>query len=88
MNLSEFKRLCVKGAMVHCIHVKFGDMGIRPISVVQSNSIAFRTPSGSDSYLYFPKAKNIRYNKEADTWTILDENKGEPILYYKFIEQV
>ncbi|MFZ1517029.1 MAG: hypothetical protein WAT21_16605 [Saprospiraceae bacterium] len=88
MNLAAFKKLCVKGAKVHCIHAKYGDMGIRTISVVQSNAVAFRTKSGSDSYLYFPKAKDLVYNKDADTWVILSSDKKEPLLYYKFIEQV
>ena len=88
MTLSTFKKLCVKGAKVHCIHAKYGDMGVRPISVVQSNSIAFKQSNGTDSWLQFPRAKYLVYNKEADTWVILSQDKKEPLLYYKFIEQV
>lgn len=87
MNLATFKKLCVKGQLVHCKHFKFGEIGTRPISIVQSNSIAFRTDKGTDSWLPFPKAKDIVYNKDSDTWTILSQDKGEPMLFYKFINQ-
>lgn len=83
MNLAAFKKLCVKGVQVHGIHARLGDLGIRPISIVQSNAIAFRTDKGTDSWVHFPKAKDIVYNKEADTWTI--SIGGTPLLTYKFL---
>ena len=42
-TLADFKRAIKVGAKVHTMHHKFGDMGVRTISIAQSNSFALAT---------------------------------------------
>ena len=84
MKLADFKRQCTIGAIVECTHAKLGSLGIRQISKVQSNMIAFRTNQGLDSWLAFPKASEIKYDPELDVWNIYQKDKL--LLTYKFIK--
>ena len=71
------------------------DMGVRPISIVQSNSFALRTekPDGKvvDSWCGYPKASECRI--ENNTLTIMEEDmRGPdpthemiPVISYKFV---
>jgi hypothetical protein len=42
-SLADFKRAIKVGAKVQTHHAKFGDMGVRTISIAQSNSFALAT---------------------------------------------
>jgi len=88
-SLSEFKRQLQLGSKWHCFHHGFGDdqerqktkkdMGEREVSKVQSNAVAFKTDRGTDSWLWFPKASEIKFENGA--YTILED--GLPLLTYK-----
>ena len=84
-TLTDFKRRLTKGTLVHAYHNEYNqDMGTRPVSIVQSNAVAFRTDKGTDSWLYFPKASLFRV-LGPDTAAILDEQTGAPLITYTFI---
>jgi len=85
-SMAEFKRMLQVGTKWHTYHHGLGkDMGIREVSKVQTNAVAFKTEKGN-SWLYFPKAKNLKVNSRAyalgDSFTILTD-EGEPLLTYQ-----
>ena len=104
-TLAEFKKKAQIGAMLACTHhltmvgrdekgqiiFKDKDLGIRAISIVQSNAIALKTTktdgSTSDSWLYFPKAKECKFVD--GTMEVYEQddrtNKLVKVLTYKFI---
>ncbi len=89
-TLADFKRRIKKGVKLHTINHNNGDMGIREISIVQTNSFALKTtrPSGEivDSWSEFPKAKNFEVVNENEVNIFWGENeKREKILTYKFV---
>ncbi len=88
-TLADFKRRLTVGTQVETNHLKLGSFGIRPISIVQSNSFAFKTTRDGrlvDSWCEYPKAKDIEFI-DKDTVRIYwgEGDKREPILEYKFI---
>ena len=90
-TLADFKRRLKVGEKLHTFNNLMGkDMGIRELSIVQSNSFAFKTtkPSGEivNSWCYYPSAKNFSVIDD-NTVQIWEENDNIkfPILTYKFI---
>jgi len=109
-NLAGFKRHLGIGVELHAVqHTAFAgrepdtgrviykdqDMGVRPVSIVQSNSFACKTEKSDgkvvDSWCGYPKASECRI--ENNTLTILEEDmRGPdpthemiPVLSYKFV---
>ena len=109
-TLSDFKKRLKVGVLLSTIfHHEFNgrdekgepkfkdkDLGIRPVSIVQSNSFALKTKkadgSETNSWCAYPKASNCKILDE-NTIQILEEDyrvrEGEkpliPILTYKFV---
>lgn len=88
-NLAEFKRRLQVGQLVHTFNHNTGDMGIRPVSIVQSNSFAFKTtkPDGKivDSWCEYPKAKDFEIVDENTASIYWGEGpRREKILTYTF----
>ena len=102
-TIADFKRRIVSGAMVHGIRYTYpngldaepvsNDLGTRPVSIVQTNSFAFKTTRSDngkvvDSWCSCPKKDfAIFYPDDPNKITILEEMRGtvKPILTYKFI---
>lgn len=88
-TLADVKRALVKGSKWEAIHLgwKDGDkptpLGIREVSIVQSNGVAFKTEHGTDSWLYYPPASEVRVHESG--FTILVEGTDRPLLSYKMV---
>ena len=87
-TLTDFKRRLKVGVKLHTFNNLMNkDMGIRELSIVQSNSFAFKTQKydGSivDSWCYYPTAKEFKVI-DGNTVQILEDNT--PCLTYKFID--
>ena len=87
-TLAEFKRVIEVGDLVETYH--FGNsfmpaksLGIRPVSIKQTNAIAFRTDRGTDSWIQYPKASSAEVKD--NTLYVLQES-GKPMLSYKIIQ--
>lgn len=83
-SLAEFKRMLQPGTKWHAYHHGGGsmapkDMGVREVSKLQSNAVAFKMENGKESWLQFPKAKEMKF--ENDSFIILED--GKPLLTYK-----
>jgi hypothetical protein len=93
-SISEFKKNLAVGDSVHCYnHIQKKDMGIRKVSIVQTNSFALATPqAGSnevkDSWCDYPKASMVKIEDNVLTVLIKTNPSGEliPALSYKFVE--
>lgn len=105
-TIADFKRKLVVGALVDTIHHKafshrdengnivYKDqpMGVRKLSIVQTNSFAFETirTDGEkvDSWCDIPKKTEVEFLDNGLTIFEEDEilNKREPLLTYKFID--
>lgn len=110
-SLAEFKRNLKVGKKLHAInHVTFAgreedgrviykdqDLGVRPISIVQSNSFACKTVKSDgtevDSWCGYPKASEciVTGNKlvilEEDGRHPKREDQGQiPVLTYEFVD--
>lgn len=99
-NLSEFKKAIKVGVMLHCFnHPSNKDMGIRPVSIVQSNSFALATKkietSGPDrgiektinSWCKFEKSGNYLFDGSNTVKIFWGEGeKRELCLTYTFID--
>lgn len=94
-SFAEFKRACTVGRKLHTIHHGYQtfpwkqpmDMGVREISIVQSNAIAFRTDRGTDSWLHWPKASMVEV--EGVTLKVYEELRENPrrhILTYTLVD--
>lgn len=88
-TLAEFKRIIEVGDLLETYH--FGNsfmpaksLGIRPVSVKQTNALAFKTERGSDSWIQYPKAGNCEVKD--NTLFVLNEETRVPLLSYKFVE--
>lgn len=103
-TIADFKRKLIVGAKVHCtlhrqvfvdpetkeVITKDEDKGIRPVSVVQSNSFAFQTTKfdGSvvDSWCDYPTKDFIKfYPEDQNKVTILRKDNKLPALTYTFV---
>lgn len=62
-NLASFKRRLKVGIKLRTKHLIHGDVGVREVSIVQSNCFALRTTKldgcVTDSWCDFPKAKDF-----------------------------
>ena len=92
-NVSQFKK-ALKDALVnkqdiHTLNTRFGDMGIRKLSIVQSNSFAFSTMKEgkmTDSWCEFEKAANYEFDGSNIVKIFWGEGeKREHILTYTFL---
>lgn len=101
-TVAEFKRRMQVGTKVHTLyHKEFNgrttngeiiyktkDLGIRPVSIVQTTQFAFETKktdgTTSDSWCSFPKLTDCRFEGE-DTIVILDL-EGSDLLTYTFVK--
>lgn len=83
-TLADVKRRMVQGSRWRCIRVfnDNEDMGVREIAKAQTNAVVFRSPGGKLSWLWWPKAKEVR--AEGNTVTIL--KNGILALKYEFVE--
>lgn len=91
-TIADLKRKMTLGSKWHCIHHGFApnwtqnDMGIRPISIVQSNSIAFRTQRGTDSWISWPKKNQVIFHSDK-SFSVIDPSFGlKPLLTYTLVE--
>lgn len=110
-NLSDFKKRLAVGVKLHAIHHKTfagrdeqgktvysdKDLGVREVSIVQSNSFALKTPRPDgiavNSWCGYPKASDVKI-VDADTIEIYEEshpseavqkNGRNKILTYRFV---
>lgn len=94
-NLSQFKKALVLGSKWHMVyHLDFDhrnpdgsivfrdkDNGVRDVSIVQTNAVAFRRPDGKDSWLHFGKASEWRFeNEKAIHLTPRDNSANSPLI--------
>ena len=105
-SLAAFKRRLEVGKKLHTIHHGYGketdqevDLGIREISIVQSNSFALKTKRVGgeevDSWLEYPKAADCKFPDEntIEIWEPAYNNEENhhwtgtfKSLTYKFID--
>ena len=92
-SLNSFKA-ALKAALVnkqdiHTLNANIGDMGVRKLSVVQTNSFAFATLKEGkivDSWCQFEKAGNYEFNNSNVVKVFLGEGaKRSLILTYTFL---
>ena len=96
-NLSQFKKALVIGSKWHCFHYGFSseheakDMGIRPVSIKQTNSVAFKTirtdGTECDSWHGFGKAS--QYTFENGKVQVLNKCAGnnKVLMEYELIKE-
>ena len=67
-NLAQFKRALTIGSVWQAYHYDShgnkSPLGERPVSIKQSNAIAFRTNEGKDSWMHFDKAENYEFKDD------------------------
>ncbi len=74
MNLNQFKKQITIGQIYTAYnHVMDTFLGIREISIIQTNAVAFKTQEGKNSWLYFPKAKDFR-SIDGNTFQIYEDD--------------
>ena len=84
-TLADFKRALTLGSKWIAYHNEINPLGLREVSRVQSNAVAFKNPETyDDSWLHFPKASLIKC--DGNTATIYRED-GRVILTYTKIEE-
>ena len=92
-NLSQFKA-ALKAALankqdIHTLNANVGDMGIRKLSIVQSNSFAFATPRDGEivnSWCQYEKAGNYEFNNSNVVKVFWGEGANRSlILTYTFL---
>lgn len=83
-TLADVKRKMTLGSKWHSVQLFEGgrDLGVREIGKVQGNAVAFLKHDGKLSWLWWPKAKDVRV--EENSFTILQN--GMPKLKYTFVE--
>lgn len=82
---SAFKRALTLGSVWEAFHHgSESSLGVRPVSIVQTNGVAFRTDRGTDSWLYFD---------DKDTGFVLNDDgsfskyyQDEKLLTYKEVK--
>lgn len=84
-TLADFKRRLKVGVLLET-ESRYGNLGVRPISVVQSNAFALKTINKEgkeqDSWCQFPKASDFEIEDEN---TVLILQNGNPVLRYTFV---
>lgn len=64
-TLADFKRALKVGTKWEGFnHYYQSSFGVRELSKVQSNSFAFKTVEGKDSWIDFPKSKDIKFKDD------------------------
>jgi hypothetical protein len=65
-NLSQFKKALTLGSVWETFYFDnagaYASLGVRPVSIKQTNAVAFKTPSGTDSWLHYDKANMYSFN--------------------------
>jgi hypothetical protein len=91
-TIADIKRAFTLGSKWHCTHHGYApiweptDMGIRPISIVKTNQVAFKTSKGTDSWIQIPKKSEVIFHNEK-SFSIIDPSFGmKPILTYTRID--
>ena len=83
MSFTAFKRRLKVGTKVHTYHNGYDkDMGIRPVSIVQSKAVAFKTEAGTDSWIRFPPVSQMQV--EGDVLRVFNPD-GTPLLTYTIV---
>mgnify|MGYP007050167286 FL=1 len=82
-TLADVKRKMTLGSKWRCVQLFKGgeDLGVREVGKVQGNAVAFLKADGKLSWLWWPKAKDMRV--EGNMFTILQD--GVPKLKYIFV---
>lgn len=84
-TLADFKRRLKVGVLLET-ESRYGNLGVRPVSIVQSNAFALKTTKTdgkeSDSWCQFPKASDFEIEDEN---TVLKYQNGNPVLRYTFV---
>ena len=82
-TLADVKRKMTLGSKWRCVQLFMGgeDLGVREVGKVQGNAVAFLKADGKLSWLWWPKAKDMRV--EENMFTILQD--GVPKLKYIFV---
>lgn len=83
-TLADVKRKMTLGSKWHSVQLFEGgqDLGVREIGKVQTNAVAFLKADGKLSWLWWPKAMDVKV--EENSFTILQD--GVPTLKYTFVE--
>ena len=83
-TLGDVKRKMMLGSRWRCVQLFEGgqDLGVREIGKVQKNAVAFLRADGKLSWLWWPKAKDVKV--EENTFTLLQN--GKPKLKYTLVE--
>lgn len=83
-TLADVKRKMTPGSKWRCVQLFEGgqDLGVREIGKVQGNAVAFLKPDGKLSWLWWPKAKDVKV--EGNSFTVLQN--GVPKLKYTLSE--
>ncbi len=82
-TLTDFKRALIIGSKWNAYNEQCGNLGIREVEKVQTQSVAFKNDQGKISWLQFPKASEFEIN-----------SKGQAEIYwpatytYKGVERV
>lgn len=82
-TLKDLKKALEKGSKWHCYnHLFKNDLGIREVSIVQSNAIAFKTHRG-DSWLQYPKKSEVIFHADGKGFDIVDSDLNLILTYKK-----
>ena len=67
-NLAQFKRALTIGSVWQAYHYDHkhnkSDLGARPVSIKQSNAVAFKTKEDKDSWMHFSKAECYEFKDD------------------------
>lgn len=82
-TIKELKKALQVGSQWHCYnHLFEKDLGIRKISIVQSNKIAFKTEK-NDSWLDYPKKSEVIFHADGNGFDIVDSDLNIILTYKK-----
>jgi len=93
-TIADIKRAMQVGVKVHCFNHRLGkDMGVRTVSIVQTNSFALVTEVNgvlTDSWCNFPKRDEVEYSDNSFTVLLDYARQGEApdfkkVLTYTFV---
>ncbi len=93
-TIADIKRAMTVGSKWHTVHHGYApdwtpqDMGVRAISIAQTNSVAFRTIRGADSWIQFPKKNQVIFHNDGKSFSIIDPGFGQkPLLTYTLMDK-
>jgi hypothetical protein len=88
-TLSDFKKRLSPGVKLATEHAKFGQLGVREVSRVQTNAFTLLTDKNGEmveSWCYFPKASEFEVLDKDTALIYWGSGSGrELILTYKFV---